>query len=148
MKELSKSAIVRRFLAKGFTPAQITAKMGLPRNFVYQVQFVMRKKEKAGTANELPLDHPIFEKKQVLLGSGIKKRVKGTGANAVQVGGTHYKAKGIQPWDAIVAWKMGFLDGNAVKYLCRFRDKGGVEDLQKAAHYIDKLIEVETNKEK
>jgi hypothetical protein len=37
------------------------------------------------------------------------------------------------------------LDGNALKYLVRFRDKGGVEDLMKARHYIDKLIEVETN---
>jgi len=65
-------------------------------------------------------------------------------ANAVQVGGTHYKDKGLQPWDAIVMWGMGFLDGNALKYLVRFRNKGGVEDLRKARHYIDKLIEVET----
>lgn len=64
-------------------------------------------------------------------------------ANAVQVGGTHYKDKTLQPWDAIIIWKMGFLDGNALKYLVRFRDKGGVEDLKKARHYIDKLIEVE-----
>ena len=66
-------------------------------------------------------------------------------ANSVQVGGDHYKTKGLQPWDAIIEWKMGFLDGNALKYLVRFRDKGGVEDLMKARHYIDKLIEVETN---
>jgi len=64
-------------------------------------------------------------------------------ANAVQVGGVHYKTKTLQPWDAIIAWDMGFLDGNALKYLVRFRDKGGVEDLKKARHYIDKLIEVE-----
>ncbi|CAB4146400.1 SaV-like [uncultured Caudovirales phage] len=67
-------------------------------------------------------------------------------ANAVQVGGTHYKDKTLQPWDAIIAWDMGFLDGNALKYLVRFRDKGGVEDLKKARHYIDKLIEVENEK--
>lgn len=67
-------------------------------------------------------------------------------ANAVQVGGTHYKDKTLQPWDAIIAWGMGFLDGNAMKYLVRFRDKGGVEDLKKARHYIDKLIEVENEK--
>ena len=64
-------------------------------------------------------------------------------ANAVQVGGVHYKTKTLQPWDVITIWKMGFLDGNALKYLVRFRDKGGVEDLKKARHYIDKLIEVE-----
>jgi hypothetical protein len=67
-------------------------------------------------------------------------------ANAVQVGGTHYKTKTLQPWDAIIAWDMGFLAGNAVKYLVRFQDKGGVEDLKKARHYIDKLIEVEVAK--
>lgn len=69
-------------------------------------------------------------------------------ANAVQIGGDHYKKKGLQPWDVIIEWKMGFLDGNALKYLARYPDKGGVEDLQKTRHYIDKLIEVETNKEK
>lgn len=63
-------------------------------------------------------------------------------ANRHQVGGTHYKDKLVQPWDAVIMWKMGFFDGNALKYLVRFRDKGGVEDLKKARHYIDKLIEV------
>ena len=37
----------------------------------------------------------------------------------------------------------GFLQGNVIKYLCRYRDKNGVEDLRKARHYLDKLIEVE-----
>jgi hypothetical protein len=64
-------------------------------------------------------------------------------ANEVQVGGEHYKRKRIQPWDAIVDWKMGFLDGNVVKYLARWKEKGGIEDLRKARHYLDKLIEVE-----
>lgn len=64
-------------------------------------------------------------------------------ANQVQVGGAHYKQHKLQPWDAIVEWGMGFLDGNALKYLVRYRDKGGIQDLEKARHYIDKLIEVE-----
>lgn len=68
--------------------------------------------------------------------------------NNTQVGGTHYK-KDIQPWDAMEAWMskeafQGFLQGNAIKYLARWKDKGGVEDLQKAQHYIQKLIESET----
>ena len=63
-------------------------------------------------------------------------------ANSVQVGGDHYKKKVLQPWDVIITWKMGFLDGNALKYLARFSDKGGVEDLKKARHYLDKLIEI------
>jgi hypothetical protein len=39
---------------------------------------------------------------------------------------------------------MGFFDGNALKYLARWREKGGIDDLRKARHYIDKLIEMET----
>ena len=62
-------------------------------------------------------------------------------ANDTQEGGSHYKGKGIQPWDYIVANNIPFLEGNAIKYLTRWRDKGGVEDLKKARHYIDKLIE-------
>lgn len=67
-------------------------------------------------------------------------------ANAEQHGGTHYKALAIEPWDFIVANGIGFLEGNAIKYLTRWRDKGGMEDLRKARHYLDKLIEVETQK--
>lgn len=149
MKKQSKSAKVRLRLKQGQTPAEITKAMRLPRNFVYQVQFAMRKKEKAGfarearmVAGELPLEHPMFAKKPTRVLPGSKAK----GANAVQVGGQHYKTKGTQPWDVIIEWNMGFLDGNALKYLVRFRDKGGVEDLQKARHYIDKLIEVEGGK--
>lgn len=65
-------------------------------------------------------------------------------ANAVQVGGTHYKHMRYETWDVIADWGLGYLDGNAVKYLSRWRNKGGVEDLRKARHYIDKLIELET----
>ncbi len=64
-------------------------------------------------------------------------------SNKTQIGGMHYKIKPIQPWDYITANDIGFLDGNAIKYLTRWRDKGGIEDLRKARHYIDKLIEIE-----
>lgn len=68
-----------------------------------------------------------------------------TPANAVQHGGTHYKQLPIEPWDYIVANGLGFLEGNAIKYLTRWRSKGGIEDLKKAAHYVHKLIEVATH---
>lgn len=67
-------------------------------------------------------------------------------ANDTQHGGVHYKAKAIQPWDYIVANNIGFLEGNAIKYLTRWREKGGIEDLKKAQHYVEKLIEVEQAK--
>ena len=63
-------------------------------------------------------------------------------ANLIQIGGTHYKQfKGHEPWDVVIAWGLGYLDGTAVKYLSRWRHKGGVEDLKKAAHFIQKQIE-------
>ena len=61
----------------------------------------------------------------------------------VQVGGDHYKKCGIQPITYIHANKIGFMEGNAIKYLSRWRDKGGVDDLKKAKHYIEMLIELE-----
>ena len=68
-------------------------------------------------------------------------------ANDTQVGGDHYKGKSIQPWDYIVANDLGYLEGNIVKYISRWRSKGGVDDLRKVLHYTQKLIEVETKKE-
>lgn len=65
-----------------------------------------------------------------------------TTANDKQCGGQHYKAKAIQPWDFIVANGLPFLEGNVVKYVCRHREKGGLADLEKAKHYIEKLIEI------
>ena len=66
---------------------------------------------------------------------------------AVQVGGDHYRRLAVQPWEAMEAWLSpdefaGFLRGNVIKYMARFRDKGGVEDVRKARHYLDKLIEL------
>lgn len=64
-----------------------------------------------------------------------------------QIGGNHYASKAVQPWAAMESWMTpeqfkGFLRGNAIKYLARCDDKGGVEDLRKAAHYLARLIEV------
>ena len=64
--------------------------------------------------------------------------------NNIQHGGTHYKDKSMQPWDYIAANNLGYFEGNIVKYVSRWREKGGVEDLRKARHYLDKLIELET----
>jgi hypothetical protein len=61
-------------------------------------------------------------------------------ANAVQVGGDHYKTE-IQPWDFIIANDLGYLEGNIIKYVSRYKKKGGMADLHKAQHYLQKLIE-------
>ena len=62
-------------------------------------------------------------------------------SNSRQEGGSHYKDKAIQPWDYIVSNNLGYLEGNVVKYVSRYKDKNGIEDLKKAKHYLDKLIE-------
>lgn len=64
-------------------------------------------------------------------------------ANGYMVGGNHYKRLSYETWDVINDWGLGYFDGNAVKYLSRWRNKGGVDDLRKAKHYIEKLIELE-----
>ena len=64
-------------------------------------------------------------------------------ANTTQVGGDHYKTQVIQPWDFIASNGIGFLAGNVVKYVARYKAKNGMEDLKKARHYLDKLIETE-----
>lgn len=61
-----------------------------------------------------------------------------------QVAGTHYKDLPIQPVEYIHANAMGYFEGCVLKYISRWRKKNGLADLQKAKHYIDLLIELET----
>jgi hypothetical protein len=67
-------------------------------------------------------------------------------ANETQVGGDHYKSKAIQPWDYIASNNLGYLEGCIIKYISRHREKGGLEDLRKARHFLEKLIEVEAGR--
>lgn len=66
-------------------------------------------------------------------------------ANAKQIGGQHYKGYGIQPWDYIIANKIDYLEGSAIKYITRWKEKGGIDDIRKAIHFLEKLIEVNDN---
>ncbi len=63
-------------------------------------------------------------------------------ANNTQVGGNHYKTK-MEHWDYVVANDLGYFEGQITKYVTRHRKKNGLEDLHKARHFLDKLIEVE-----
>lgn len=92
------------------------------------------KSEKAGTALI------------VFIGIGLLEgKVKLT-AKDKQVGGRHYKTLAIQPVEYIHRNDIGFCEGCAIKYLTRWKEKGGIQDLEKARHFIDLLIEMETNK--
>ena len=60
-----------------------------------------------------------------------------------QIGGEHYRQGDVQPIEYIHANDMDFFSGNVVKYITRWKYKNGLEDLKKARHYIDMLIEME-----
>jgi hypothetical protein len=61
-----------------------------------------------------------------------------------QVGGSHYKNMAIQPIEYIVKNNIPYIEGNVIKYISRWKQKNGVDDLRKARHYIDMLIEMES----
>jgi hypothetical protein len=71
--------------------------------------------------------------------------IKPTTPNAldVQIAGTHYKGKKIQPVQYIHANKLNFLEGCIVKRITRWREKDGFQDLLKIKHEVDLLIELE-----
>lgn len=60
-----------------------------------------------------------------------------------QVGGDHYKTT-IQPVEYIHANDIGFCEGNVIKYVSRWKKKNGLADLEKAKHYLELLIQLET----
>lgn len=61
-------------------------------------------------------------------------------ANDKQIGGDHYRS-GYQHWDLAVDLGLPYLEGNATKYLSRWRKKHGIQDLEKAKHYVQKIRE-------
>lgn len=70
------------------------------------------------------------------------------GALGEQVGGSHYKDMAIQPWQAMEAWLTpeeyrGYHKGTAVAYIARERQKGGLQDIEKAIHHLQRLLEVQ-----
>lgn len=73
-------------------------------------------------------------------------------AREIQIGGDHYLDMDVQPWTAMQSWMtpeqyIGFLRGNAIKYLARCDNKGGLNDIRKAHHYLTKLIEFSKGQE-
>ena len=63
-----------------------------------------------------------------------------------QIAGQHYKNQKIQPIEYILENKFPFIEGNIVKYITRWREKGGIEDLKKVKHYVEILMELEDGK--
>ncbi len=63
-------------------------------------------------------------------------------ANDRQIGGDHYGTTNLQHWDLVELYGIGYLEGCATKYISRWRKKGGLADLEKSEHYLQKLIEL------
>lgn len=78
--------------------------------------------------------------------AGLNKIYENTGKTVKnqQVAGNHYQ-RAIQPWDIISEWELDFWEGNVLKYLLRWKHKDGVQDLKKAKHYLEYLIERNDN---
>jgi bbp48 len=78
--------------------------------------------------------------------TGGAKQPEGDNAHDRQVGGSHYQLP-IQPIDYIMANGLGYCEANVVKYVSRWKSKGGVQDLKKAIHYLEMLIESVENQD-
>jgi hypothetical protein len=76
----------------------------------------------------------------------LSKGANGTSALDVQVAGNHYKNLKIQPVVYIHTNGIPFIEGCIIKYASRWRDKGGIKDLEKIKHFVDLLIELEGKK--
>ena len=62
-------------------------------------------------------------------------------ASERQEGGNHYKSMAIQPGEFIRKNGLGWYEGNALKYICRYKQKGGIQDIKKAIHYLELILE-------
>jgi hypothetical protein len=68
-----------------------------------------------------------------------------TEANKRQVGGDHYQEMGVlEHWDLAAMYGWDYFAARTIAYIMRWRTKGGIQDLEKARHFLDKYIEVET----
>lgn len=69
-------------------------------------------------------------------------------ANERQIGGSHYKGEGrVEHWDVVAQHDLDYFQGQITKYVMRWRKKGGLQDLHKARHFLDKYIEIESGKQ-
>lgn len=71
-------------------------------------------------------------------------------ANALnkQEGGNHYKNFAIQPVEFCQKNNLGYIESSVIKYVCRHWEKNGAQDIKKAIHFLELLLELEYNKNK
>ena len=158
----SKTAKILKLLATGKSVKVVAEKVGTTPNYVYFVKWNAAKKTAA------PAKKPVKKAaKKTAKNTNIRDVVSAmhdAGMDVkfdlvpsqqelpltdtpnplkVQVGGDHYKCMDIQPIQYIMANDLGFLEGCIIKRISRWRDKGGIEDLEKIKHEVDLLINAE-----
>lgn len=77
---------------------------------------------------------------EITLGDMLKEKLS-QNATTYMVGGNHYKASKIEPWDVFMDWRLDPWLCNVIKYVQRHDKKNGIEDLKKAQHYLNFVIE-------
>ena len=107
---------------------------GSPSEVEDWVQELHKLTDHGDSADRIKAEEAIYTARQRAWG-------RGGGANSTQVGGGHYQEP-IQHWDLVVANNIPYLDARAMAYLMRHSKKAGRQDLEKAKHFIDKMIEV------
>lgn len=98
--------------------------------------------EQAALGTPIPMDDYDLQSLDGFLQAYYGKMSGPAGLTRSQVGGSHYQLT-IQPVDYIHANKLTFLEGNVVKYVTRHRKKNGAEDVKKAIHYLQMILEKE-----
>lgn len=86
------------------------------------------------------------EEKREIIAYPYSCDIMGNTPLETQIGGDHYKKLKIQPVEYIHANSIPYFEGNVIKYVTRWRGKGGIKDLEKAKHVIDLLISLEGGK--
>lgn len=84
------------------------------------------------SGSDLTINPPLFK---------VPEPVPEASPSAKQHGGSHYKKYAIQPMEYTMKNSLGYCEGNVIKYITRHKDKGGIEDLKKAKHFIELLAE-------
>ena len=136
IKITKKQQVINWFLKHPLaTPRVVSEKYGmaLPAGYTLRKQAMHEYQER----NATEIHGPQLDEPQIVVAQ----------ANARQVGGDHYKAMGVQPWDVVDTWprdqRIGYYRGGALKYLMRMgsKDESPLE-VSKGQHYIQKLLEV------
>lgn len=151
MKTVSKTQKILGMLKDGASANDIAKKLKTSRNYVYYVKWNAAKQDaKKPAKKRKPKKTNVRLRKAVVRDNPdmlpVELPEENDTALGVQIGGIHYIGMAIQPMEYSMANKLDACQHTAIKYISRFRDKGGLDDLKKAKHVIDMLIHFEQNK--